>query len=162
MAARSIDPAISGKVVAEWRTGEYSQQDLARKHKISKGMVNKLCKGVAQDVGDLVTAGAKYKQGLANLDDRIVTAVTEAVDERTKYINFFNNTQAKLAGIALKRIEQQTDEKGAPGEIFSMTELAQASAVVNTSRIGILGKPAETIINNTNAVQVNKVEYEVV
>jgi hypothetical protein len=49
MAAKALEKSVSESIVAEWRTGEYSQQDLANRHKVSKGVVNKLCKGVFQD-----------------------------------------------------------------------------------------------------------------
>jgi hypothetical protein len=91
MAAKPLDPIKAESIVADWRTGEYSQQDLADRHKVSKGAVNKLCKGVEQDTAAIVAAGVLYKQGLAAHDDRNVTAVTNIVDERTKHIQFFTS-----------------------------------------------------------------------
>ena len=72
MAAKPIDPELAATIVAEWRTGEFSQQDLADKHGVSKGVVNKLCKGVEQDTaanwGDSVAAaGVSYKNLLRDL-----------------------------------------------------------------------------------------------
>ena len=49
MAAKPIDPSIAQDVVSDWRVTELSQQAIAEKHKISKGVVNKLCKGVERD-----------------------------------------------------------------------------------------------------------------
>ena len=49
MSATQIDPKITEAVVIDWRMGQLSQDDIADKHKISKGMVNKLCKGMIQD-----------------------------------------------------------------------------------------------------------------
>lgn len=50
MAARPLNKAIADAVVVDWRLGQMSQRDLADKHKISVGMVSKLCKGVEQDM----------------------------------------------------------------------------------------------------------------
>lgn len=95
MAAKPIDSSIALSINADWRTGAYSQQALADKHRVSKGVVNKLCKGVAQDTASIVTAGVEYRTGLAEHDDRNVTAVTAVVDERTKHIQFFTNAAVR-------------------------------------------------------------------
>ena len=73
MAAKPKNLVTEQMIVADWRTGEYSQQDLADKYKISKGKANNLCKGVERDMS------------------AIVTAVTAAVDSRTIHILLFND-----------------------------------------------------------------------
>ena len=83
MAAKPLSDSITKDIIADWRTGAFSQQKLADKHKVSKGVVNKLCKGVEQDTASIVTAGVNYKQGLSAHDDRNVTAVTAVVDDIT-------------------------------------------------------------------------------
>jgi len=50
MAAKPLDRAIADEIVTDWRVGQLSQQSIAEKHKVSKGVVNKLCKGVDRDV----------------------------------------------------------------------------------------------------------------
>lgn len=95
MSAIPINSDITAKIVAEWRTGQYSQQDLSDRHNVSKGMVNKLCKGIKHDTEAIVTAGVFYNQELAKHDDRNVTAVTEVVEERTKHIEFFTTAAVK-------------------------------------------------------------------
>lgn len=166
MAGIPLKQSILEAVVADWRTGQYSQDKLAEKHKISKGAVNRVCKGVSRDLVDLVKSGITYKIGIAELcdydDDYAVPAVTEAVELRTAQITFFNTAQGNLARIALKRIQQKLGANGEPNEEFSMAELAQASNIVTASRIGILGKDPEVQITNTNAQQNNKFTYEVV
>ncbi len=91
MAAKPLDHDIAEQVVADWRTGEYSQQDLADRHHVSKGVVNKLCKGVPQDTAAIVTAGIQYRTGLAAHDDRNVTAVTEVVDRKVARLEYLND-----------------------------------------------------------------------
>lgn len=49
MAAKPLESAKAESIVADWRTGEYSQQAVADRNSVSKGAVNKLCKGVEQD-----------------------------------------------------------------------------------------------------------------
>lgn len=97
MAVKQISPNKIAEIVADWRTGEYSQRDLAHKHKVSLGFVSKHTKGVGQDMNAVVNAGIEYRQGLEGHDERIVNAVHHAVDERTKHILLFNNLAANNA-----------------------------------------------------------------
>ena len=50
MAAKPLDPVLIDNILIDWRLGQFSQQDIAEKRGVSKGAVNKLCKGVARDV----------------------------------------------------------------------------------------------------------------
>jgi hypothetical protein len=79
MAAKPIDKDIADLIVREWRTGRYSQNELAFEHKVSKGVINKLCKGIDRDAADIVTAGVVYHQGLNSQDDRMVTVIENVV-----------------------------------------------------------------------------------
>ena len=49
MAAKALDPRIVSAIQADWRTGRYSQRDLAEKHKVSAGTAAKMTKGVPKD-----------------------------------------------------------------------------------------------------------------
>jgi len=143
VAAKPLDKVVSEKVVADWRTGAYSQQKLADKYNVSKGAVNKLCKNVDQDMTDIVTAGVQYKCGLASQDDRIVTAVTELVDERTKHIEFFTSAAIKNVKDAMTiACENQNDFR------------ARADTILK-GREAVLGKAPDTAIQINNNSQQN-------
>ena len=141
MAAKALSSSIAESIVADWRTGAYSQQDLADKHTVSKGVVNKLCKGVAQDTAAIVTAGVQYRQGLAEHDDRNVTAVTAVVDERTKHIQFFTVA-------AVTNVEQAM---AMPCE--GQADYRMRADTILKGRETVLGKAPEVAvqINNSNA-----------
>lgn len=142
MATVPIPPDKVERIIADWRTGEYSQSEIAWRHKVSKGLVNKHVKGILQDMTEVVNAGVKYRQGLAEHDDRIVTAVTEVVDERTKHLTFFNKAGLVLAQAAVKRVQADPT--------IPMQDMRHASEVVAKQREGILGKPVDTQINIQN------------
>jgi hypothetical protein len=150
MAAIPLDETLIAKIVADWRTGAFSQQALADKHKVSKGAVNKLCKGVEQDMTAIVTAGIAYNQGLLNQDDRMVTAVTAVVDEAASRMEWLNKAALKNVQEAMKAsCENQQDFKHRADTVLKAKE-------------AVFGKAAETVINNTNAQQNNqKITYEV-
>jgi len=140
MAAIPLNPDKAAQIIADWRTGEYSQQDLADKHKVSKGKVNQLCKGMPQDMTAIVTAGVQYRQGLAEQDDRIVTAVTEVVDERTKHLQFFTNASLKNVSVMMKKI----------GAESSISEHRQAQTALKDAKETVLGKTPDTAIQINN------------
>jgi hypothetical protein len=153
MATPALNPNIAAKIVADWRTGEYSQQDLSNKHKVSKGKVNNLCKGVAQDAAAIVTAGVNYTQSLSAIgehDDRIVTAVTDAVNRITEGNNFYNSAQRFVSKVAILGIKKMLDTNGKPNSEFSMAAVNQASSAISTSRVGELGKAPDTAIQINN------------
>lgn len=59
MAAKPIDSDVAERVIADWRTGEYSQRQLSDKYSISTGSANNLCKGVARkSLGSLKRTGS--------------------------------------------------------------------------------------------------------
>lgn len=143
MAAKPLSDSVTKDIIADWRTGAFSQQKLADKHKVSKGVVNKLCKGVEQDTASIVTAGVSYKLGLSAHDDRNVTAVTAVVDERTKHIQFFTNAAIQNVSEAMEmKCEDQNDHKSRADTILKGKE-------------AVLGKESGNVINNTNAQQIN-------
>ena len=49
MAAKPLPQSIKDAILTDWRLGQMSQQAIAEKHGVSKGAVNKACKGVERD-----------------------------------------------------------------------------------------------------------------
>ncbi|MGZ8907299.1 MAG: hypothetical protein ACXW1U_16455 [Methylobacter sp.] len=141
MAGKPTPKETVDKIVSAWRTGEYTQRELAFKFKVSSGLVAKLTKGVAQDVNNIVSAGVQYKQGLAVQREQsahIVDAIEAAVDERTKHIQFFTNAAIKNVQEALKApCDGQQDFK------------ARADTIIKGKET-VLGKPPDTAIQINN------------
>ena len=152
MSAKPLNPDLAATIVAEWRTGEFSQQDLADTHNVSKGVVNKLCKGVEQDTAPIVTAGVQYRQALAEHDDRNVTAVTMVVDERTKHIQFFNNATLKNLSVMVKKVDTNT----------SIMEHRIAQAAIKDGRETVLGKSPDVAVQVNNNMQVEEIRRLVI
>lgn len=141
MAAHHISAKTNDKIIAEWRTGKYSQRDLAERHKVSNGYINKICKGVPQDMSAVVSAGVAYKQGLAATDEQTVFAVVEAVDDAVKYAKFFGDAAIRNVRQAMAApCNSQHDYK------------ARAETIVRGREV-VLGRAPDTIINNANVSQ---------
>jgi hypothetical protein len=156
MAQKALDKSIVDSIVADWRTGAYSQQDLAKRHSVSKGVVNKLCKGIAQDCSAIVTAGIQYNQGLAGHDDQIVTAIVTIVDDEKKRLLNFRNRRDKIAELAYDRLEKEIPYC----EIQHVKPLIEAADKVSVM-VGDnprFNPNASIVNNNTNAQQNNSAE----
>lgn len=148
MAAKPINPEVTKKVIASWRTGEYSYSELAAKFKISKAKVGQLCKGIEQDLIPIVDAGTQYRSGLANQDRRIVDAVNEVVDEKTKHIQFFNDVTVQNISSMMSKVDESA----------SIMEHRIAQAAIKDGKEVVLGKAPETAIQvNNNGSQSNPI-----
>ena len=130
MATKPIDDSVIHDILADWRTGEYSQQKLADKHGVSKGAVNKLCKGVDQDTKSIVTAGIEYKQGLAAHGDRIVTAINDVVDKKVAQAEWLNKASMEIAEIALKALRDDPTPQNAGITQKVMIDTHKAAGIV--------------------------------
>ncbi len=148
MAGKPISTAIVERLIAEWRTGEYSQRDLAGRHKVSAGLVAKHTKGVEHNVSGIVSAGVQYRRGLAEHSEHsahVAAAIETAVEERTKHLTFFNKAGLILAQAAVKRVQSDPN--------MPMQDMRHASEVVAKQRDGVLGKAPEVAVQINNAPQ---------
>jgi hypothetical protein len=149
MSATPIDPKITEAVVIDWRMGQLSQDDIADKHKISKGMVNKLCKGMAQDAKSTVTVGIQYNQALKNQDDRMVTAIEDTVSKQVQRMEWLNTAALKNASDAMKApCDGQVDFKHRADTISKAKEV-------------LVGKNPEIAVQvNTQLNSISLIEHE--
>lgn len=149
MAAKPISPNKIAEMIADWRTGEYSQRDLAHRHKVSLGLVSKHTKGIAQDMNAIVNAGVQYRQGLEGHDERMVNAVVHVVDERTKHIQLFNKLAVNNAlQAASLPCETQQDHERLSNTILRSKEV-------------VLGKSPDTAIQINQGESPQVVKYAI-
>lgn len=149
MAAKPIDKSVVDAILIDWRLGRLSQRDIANKHKVSPATVNKVCKGVAQDVAAIVNKGIQYQQALSEHDERMVNAVHDEVDFIFKHKRFFDNAHVKIAQVTVDKLDVER-------ESASFQDLSAAANTIKTAREGVLGKTPEVAIqvNNNGGGQV--------
>ena len=141
MAAIPLNQDRVAKIIAEWRTGNYTQRDLASKHRVSVGYINKYVKDVKRDTAETVNKLVQGKQELSLLDEQAVNAVNDVVHERTKHIQFFTNAALKNVATAVKKISSET----------SQAEHKMLSETILRGKETVLGKDPDTAIQiNTN------------
>ncbi len=143
MAAKPIDADVIAAIISDWRITKLSQDDLAAKYRVSKGFVNRICKGVQRDCQAIVTAGVEYKQALASHDDRMMTAIMTEVDERTKHIQFFNSAALRNVQTAVNKITEETTQ----------AEHRMLAETILKGRETVLGKSPDTAIQINNGNQ---------
>ena len=139
MAATAIDPTIAQAIITDWRVGQLSQRHLADKYKVSVGYVAKITKGIPRDCVEIVSAGIAYNQALAKHDERIVSAIELAVDERVKRQEWLNHQ-------ALKNLQQAM-----AAECDGQADYNRRADTISKTRDVVIGKSPDTAIQINNA-----------
>ena len=138
MGAKGLDKDKADAILIDWRLGQLSQQQIAEKHDVSKGVVNKICKGVEQDAASNVTAGIQYWRGLKGHDDRMVTAIENEVTIQSKRLDL-------LAELAMDNVKQAMEAK-----CNGQADFRHRAMTINAAKENLVGKTP------TVAVQVNQ------
>ena len=81
-------------LVADWKTGAYSQRDLASKYNCSKGKVSQLTEGIEKAKnGHLVAAKVSLLSARAHLTDEEMTAIMTAAQNEVFNSGIVTNVQ---------------------------------------------------------------------
>ena len=155
------------QILADWSTGQWSQNQLSKRYSVSPATINKLCKDVEQHNADLVNTQTMINIDLVGKSESEVNSIHKAVDERTKHLMFFNNSALKNQNLYNKGLEaiedeiKNADDKDAAKSIAiaNMAYLESHSRSTQRNKETVLGKEPSTTINNTNATQ-NNVEIQ--
>lgn len=142
-------------LIADFHTGAFSKNELAEKYDLSHTAVNKKLKGIEPKHRDKVSTLISIKSELAHESFKEVSAVETIVTEKTKHLLLFQNSALKNQKKANELLELTDD----------MKDIESHARITKTNKETVLGKEIDTIINNTNATQVNnekvyKVVYE--
>jgi predicted DNA-binding protein YlxM (UPF0122 family) len=140
-------------LLADYHTGEYSNNELAKKYKTSHTTVNKMVKDLEPKHKEKVSTISAMRAELLQESFKEVSAVEAAINERTKHLLFFTNSALKNQTLANKKLNDN----------ISMNDLEAHSRITSRNKDSVLGKEANTQVNiqNTNALQNNIViEWE--
>lgn len=132
------------EVIADWKTGKYTERDIASKHKISPATAHNIVKGIEKTISKLVSKQIEINQELAEHTEQEVSKFKQEVEEQTRYIKFFNQAAIQNVQGAMKAgCDSQADFR------------ARADTITKGREV-VLGKTPDTVINNTNAQQTLK------
>lgn len=127
------------EILAEFHIGK-SQNELAKKFKVSPATINKICKGLEPRHIEKVNTLTRIKTDLAGESEYQVNAIHREVDERTKHIQFFNSVAVKNVQESMAhKCENQNDYR------------ARAQTIKDAKEV-VLGKTPDTAIQINNNI----------
>lgn len=140
MARTPIDPEKVNLILIDWRIGRMSQRDIADKHKVSLGVINKICKGVEQDAAAIVNAGIQYNQSLAGQNEQMVNTIESIVHDTVKRLEWLNNA-------ALQNVKEAMEMP-----CINQQEFRHRGETILKSKEVLVGKTPENQLNIQNNI----------
>lgn len=142
-------------ILALFHTGEYSNNDIAKKYNTSHTTINKITKNLTPKHKDKVSTLVSIKSELAKESFKEVKAVETLVEEKTKHLKLINDNATKLA----QKINVMTDEVCEAKDIKDLVDANDKLSI--TLGVNQRHSNSQVNISNTNAVQsVTKIERE--
>ena len=133
-------------ILAEHKTGKFSQRELAKRYKLGLGTINKICKGVEQSLKSTIAKGTQYNTELATLSEVERATVKDIVSDNVKALMFFSNSAIKNQNLADKMLVGSKN----------LNDLETHSRITARNKETVLGKEPQTVINNSNNQQNQK------
>ena len=132
------------KILDDFHLGK-SQNWLANEYEVSPATINKLCKGLIPKYKDKVNTVSAIKSEILQESEYLVNTFDKEVNTRVQHLLLFQNSALKNQKKANELLELTDD----------MKDIESHARITKTNKETVLGKEIDTIINNTNATQVN-------
>jgi gatB/yqey family protein len=145
-----LTEAIKEKILADFHTGAYTVRQLADKYDVSHVTIVKMTKGLAPKNKEKVTTLVAVKTELAEQSYQEVTSVNEVVNEKTKHLIYFQN--------AALRNQKKADEMLEMSD--RIADVEAHSRITARNKETVLGREADTVINNANVQSEQKIIIE--
>jgi transcriptional regulator with XRE-family HTH domain len=155
--AKTFNKKELAQLLADYKTGHYSQRDLARKYTISPAYVNKIVKGIDKEDEAVVNAGIAYQSALAQKNEFSVNAIVNAVNEKTKHLQFLHNATLKNISVMAKKLNEEATFKDHLDAQNAIHKAGQTLGVIDQ-----FAKSGDVNVNATAAVQSNNITVEFV
>jgi len=133
-------------VLADFHTGQYSNNQLGKKYNTSHVTIGKLVKGLIPKNKNKVTTISTMRAELSGQSYKEVTAVETEIEKRTKHLIFFQDAALQ---------NQQYSNKAMKEKSTDMNTLEVHSRITQRNKETVLGKDKTVELTNTNAQQNN-------
>jgi len=133
-------------ILADFHTGQYSNNQLGKKYNTSHTTINKIVKGLAPKNKDKVSTISAMRAELSEQSFKEVSAVETEIEKRTKHLIFFENSALQNQQYSNKAMKEKKDD---------LTALEAHSRITQRNKETVLGKDKTIDITNTNAQQTN-------
>jgi len=137
MATPAIPNDTKELILADFKTGDFTQRHLSQKYKLSLGAINKLTKGLEKSTEHIVNKIVEAKQELSQLDEHTVNAVNAVVDTKVKWLEYLNRA-------TIKNVQESMTAK-----CFDQQDFKHRADTISKAKDVLIGKNADV------AVQVN-------
>lgn len=143
MAAKPIPEHVREAVLIDWRMGQLSQREIAKKHAVSAGYVGRLCVGIERDGEQYVAALLVAKQEVKALGGRMEAAIVSECERRVAMQAFFEDATVRNITLMMEKVET-TD---------SIAQHRMAQTAIKEGRETVLGRAVDTVVNVNNTQQ---------
>ena len=144
---------IKEQIIADYKAG-ISQNQLAKNYKLSPATINKLCKNIPQEnieiVNTLVNTAIATNRALEGKSQIEVNSIERIVDEKTRHLLYFQNAALRNQKIADEMLEMSD----------KIADVEAHSRITARNKETVLGREAETVINNANVQSEQKIIIE--
>ena len=106
--ARKFTPEFKTRICIDWRTGEYTKADLAKKYGVSFTFIGNLVDSIEKDLSGVVSDGISYFRTLAGLDETTGQSVQDLVKLRCAQIGFISDVTMKNVAYVGSKIHEKT------------------------------------------------------
>ena len=145
------------QILADWSTGHYSQNQLAKNYNVSPSVINKMCKGVEQHNKDLVNTKTTVETQMHAKSEYEVNSIHKAVEERTRLLKLFTDSAEWNQKEANKAAKEVVATEKPKDKLYALQTHAN---ITSKNRDTTLGKEPAVKIDNTNAQQNNTLTLE--
>jgi hypothetical protein len=146
--AKTLKEDEISRLLADHKTGNYSQRKLSAKYDVSVGYVNKITKGIDKIHEQAVNDGIAYNRALSSADEHSVNAIEDVVREKIRRENLIYGNAEKLA----KKLNTMSDQIDTPSDMKTLADANDRLAIT----LKVADRHAPKIeLNNTNASQTN-------
>ena len=104
------------EVLYDFHTGEYSQRQLAKKHSMSLGTINKITKDIEPKNEHLVNAQVAVLKGKSEISDGEMNAVMNAANDKARRMNLVFGGLEKLAKKTTDYLDKNKAQKVVSGK----------------------------------------------
>ena len=139
-----VPDAVRQAIRIDWRMGQLTQREIAKKYGVGVGTVNRFCLELEQDGGKLVEKILQQKQELASKGPEMERAVLSEVERRSMFQAFFEDSTHRNLALMMQKVERG---------LADVSEHRVAQAALKEGRETVLGKVADTMVNVTTVQQ---------
>lgn len=137
------------EMIADWKTGKYTLDELGHKHKVSKSTAHNVTRGIEKTLGQLIDKEIAIKQEVMHLSGKEYELFHKEVDLRTKHLQLLYDSTHKNVSLMMKKFDNQKR-----ADKFSMDDHKTVQQTLKDARTTLLGnEPAVSIQNNNNVNQ---------